>query len=72
MHVAVPIEGSYTGRMGVVLFMLAPAVVAIRLPLLCRRSAQPSESFLGLARLLAGALGRSGLAGIVARMSLQR
>ncbi len=47
--------------MGVILFIVASAVVATRLLLLYRRLRQPPELFLGLAYLLAGTLGWGGL-----------
>jgi hypothetical protein len=47
--------------MGVLLFIVASATVAVRLLLLYRRLKQPPELFLGLAYLLAGTLGWGGL-----------
>jgi hypothetical protein len=47
--------------MGVVLFIVASAVVAGRLLVIYKRLQQPPELFLGLAYLLAGALGWGGL-----------
>jgi hypothetical protein len=47
--------------MGVLLFIVASAIVAVRLLLLYRRLKQPPELLLGLAYLLAGTLGWGGL-----------
>lgn len=47
--------------MGVLLFIVASAVIAARLLLLYRRLRQPPELFLGLAYLMAGTLGWGGL-----------
>lgn len=47
--------------MGIVLFIVASAVVGVRLLLLYKRLRQPPELFLGLAYLLAGTLGWGGL-----------
>jgi hypothetical protein len=57
---ALPID-VYSRGVGVVLFILASAVVAARLLLLYGRLRQPPELFLGLAYLLAGTLGWGGL-----------
>jgi len=47
--------------MGVVLFIVATAIVATRLLLVYKRLRQPPELFLGLAYLLAGTVGWGGL-----------
>lgn len=47
--------------MGVILFILCSAIVSARLLLLYRQLRQPPELFLGIAYLLAGALGWGGL-----------